>query len=396
MAKKRPARLTHSFVNSLALPGRYGDGRGGFGLSLLVKRTKNGRWSKTWSQRLRINGVLITRGLGSFPLVSLAMARDKAFENAQQAEQGEDIRKPPPVVPTVWEAFDLVVALRSPGWKNPRTGDWWRLSKQYCESIGNIPVSEVTPSDVREIIGPLWHQQGKTAREVRSTLSAVMSWAVDEGHLRVNPARAEVTRHLGRAQVPKHHRSLDSKDLGAALVVVRDADIWWAVKWCLIFIALTCVRSGEAREATWDEVDLDKAVWKIPAARMKRPEEHKVPLSAQAVEVLCYARSQGVDRSGLVFPSERPGECVREYRLSKLFRDLGIPAVPHGLRATFRNWAGGTAGIADPVAETVLAHVQKEAVRRAYLTSDFFEYRVPVMQEWADFIAETMGPVVPT
>jgi len=72
---------------------------------------------------------------------------------------------------------------------------------------------------------------------------------------------------------------LDSKDLGAALVVVRDADIWWAVKWCLIFIALTCVRSGEAREATWDEVDLDKAVWKIPAARMKRPEEHKVPLS---------------------------------------------------------------------------------------------------------------------
>ena len=114
---KEYIRLTHNFVRSVATEGRYGDGRGGLGLSLLVKKTASGRWSRTWSQRIRIGGKLAMLGLGSFPSVTLAMARDKALDNARRVESGEDIRKPPPTVPTVDEAFDRVIKGREKSWK---------------------------------------------------------------------------------------------------------------------------------------------------------------------------------------------------------------------------------------------------------------------------------------
>ena len=118
MSKTRSARLTHTFIKSVTKEGRYGDGRGGFGLSLLARKTQNGGWSKTWSQRLHIGKTRqeYTPGLGSWPLVTLADARAKAFENARLVKQGVDIRKPAAHVPTVAEAFETVIALKEPGW----------------------------------------------------------------------------------------------------------------------------------------------------------------------------------------------------------------------------------------------------------------------------------------
>ena len=393
MAVKRPAKLSQTFVKNVAQPGRYGDGRGGFGLSLLVKRTKNGRWSKSWSQRLRINGDTVTRGLGSFPVVALADAREKALENTRRVAQGEDIRRSKPTVPNVREAFDKVIDMRSPSWKNARTLDGWHRSQRYYEPIGSTPVSDVTRSDVINLLAPLWHEKNRTAREMRSNLSTVMEWAIDEGYRGDNPAGAQITRHFGEAPRTVHHPSLDYVDLGAALATVRDADAWWAVKLCLIFTALTCVRSGEGRKATWDEIDLDKTTWTIPAARMKNKEKHKVPLSDQAIEVLVYARNQ-TGGQGTIFPPIRGGECMSSGTLSRLFRKLEITAAPHGLRASFKNWASAQPHIAKAVAEKALSHRPTDQVVEAYETSDFFKERVPVMQEWADFLTETMGPVV--
>ena len=210
----------------------------------------------------------------------------------------------------------------------------------------------------------------------------------------MNPAGSENTLNLGKQKRAVHLPSLDHRDVGGALAVIRDVDVWWAVQACIIFMALTCVRSREAREATWEEIDFETATWTIPATRMKNGVEHRVPLSAQAMEVLAYARAQG-GGEGLIFPSRRGGKVIHPGALSKLFLELKIPSVPHGLRATFMNWAVERAHIAEPVAEMVLAHQTLSAEMRAFHRSELFERRVLVMQEWADFIAETMDLVAP-
>ena len=209
-----------------------------------------------------------------------------------------------------------------------------------------------------------------------------------------NPVGSGGTRRFGEVQPSPHGRFLDADELGQALAKIRDCDAWWAVKCCLIFMAFTCVRSNEARGATWDEVDLDKAEWTIPAIRMKNGVRHRVPLSTEAVEVLAYAREQGGGQ-GLIFPSQRGGKVIGPGVLSKLFLELKIPCVPRGLRATFMNWAFECTDIPPLVAETVLGHQSSSTVVGLFLTSRFFERRVPVMQEWGDVLTETMEPVVP-
>ena len=209
-----------------------------------------------------------------------------------------------------------------------------------------------------------------------------------------NPVGSGGSRSFGKVPLSAYLRCLDADELGEALAKIRDCDAWWAVKYCLSFMALTCVRSNEASGATWDEVDLDKAEWTIPAIRMKNGVRHRVLLSTQAVEILAYALEQGGGQ-GLIFPSRRGGKVIHPGTLSKLFFELEIPAVPHGLRATFMNWAGGRAHIPELEAQLVLAHQPSSAVVSSFLTSNFSERRVPVMQEWGDFLTETMEPVVP-
>ena len=398
MAKSRGhSRLTHNFVKSVAKEGRYGDGRGGLGLSLLVKRTANWRWSKTWSQRIRVKGRLRTVGIGSFPVVTLAMARDKVLDNARRVEQGEDILKPTPPIPTVDEAFDRVIADRKKSWEGEQTLNNWRRIKQHCKPIGSKLVSEVMAKDVLNLITPLWHKAPDNARTIRSKLSIVMEWSITEGlRKETNPAGPSVTKSLGKQDPVTHHDSLDPSQLGSALATIRDADVWWAAKYALIFIAFTGVRSGEARKATWDEINLDTDTWKIPASRMKARKEHKIPLTTQAKEILAYAREHGESKHGTIFPPELGGRYMNSGSLSDLMHDLALSAVPHGSRSSFMNWASGRPHIPDPVAEMVLAHTPSDKVKKAYRTSDFFEHRIPVMQEWAHFLTESMGPVIST
>ena len=397
MGKRKFTGLTHTFVKTVAWPGRYGDGRGGMGLSLLVKPTSNGKWSKSWSQRLRINGAITTLGLGSFPIVTLAEAREKVLDNARRVAHGEDIRKPGPTIPTVAEGFEAVIAARAPSWKGTHTRYAWYLSLRYCEKISAMLVSEVTVTHVLALLAPLWQKKPKTGREVRSNLSTVMEWAILSGHRTTNPASPAVARTLGKQPPSSHHRSLEPDGLGSALAVVRDADAWWATKMCLILLALTGVRGGEATGAHWDEINLDTATWTIPALRMKASLEHVVPLSTQVLAVLAYARDRSDHSEHRIFPPElRRGAYMHTGRLSTLLRQLKIGAVPHGGRSSFRNWAGARGDVSQPVAETALAHTQPKKREGAYLTSTFFEQRRTLMQQWADFLSETMGPVIPT
>ena len=401
MAAVKSTRLTHTFVKSVKAgnkPKRYGDGPGGHGLSLLVKQTANARSSKTWAQRIRINGKLKSLGLGSWPVVTLADVRATVLDNARRVARGEDILKPPPSIPTVDQVFDIVIEQRRPSWKGNYTENAWRLSQQYCHAIiGSKPVSEVRQKDVIDILAPIWQKKPKMAREVRSNLSTVMQWAIAREYCTRNPATPSTTRELGRQKPAVHHLSLAPNLVGHALALIRDADTWWATRCCLIFVAFTGTRSGEARMATWAEIDWENLILVIPGARMKNGLPHKVPLSPQVVELLQHVRDLNSGRcEGLIFPPERGGNYIAPTRLSELMKKLSIKATPHGFRAAFRNWAGGLADIAQPAAEAVLAHKQGTEIERAYLTSDFFEHRLPIMDRWADFITGTMGPITST
>ena len=393
MASERPDRLTHKYILKEAEPGRHGDGRGGNGLSILITERTGGRMTRTWSQRVLINGQLTNIGLGSFPAVTLAMARAKAADNARKIAQGEDIRKPPPKVPTLNEIIDQMLVARSR--KNPtkKTVDGWHRLKAGCAPIGSKPVSAVTVPDILDIIEPLWEKSTRKATDLREFLDSAMKRAMRYGYRTDNPATSDITEDLGKPTPPVHHESLPHADVGKNLAIIRDAPVWWAVRYGLEFLALTSTRSADVRKAEWKHFDLesDEPIWHIPKTKNGLP--HDVPLSTHAVEIVLYAEEKTGRRHRRVFPPELGGDLMDDGRFSKLMKTLLIPATPHGFRSSFRNWAGGR-GIPDPVAERVLAHKPPNQTIEAYLNSPFLPERTPVMQMWADYIAETMGPVI--
>ena len=155
------------------------------------------------------------------------------------------------------------------------------------------------------------------------------------------------------------------------------------------FLVLTACRSGEVRLANWDEIDIDASEWTIPAERMKTKRPHRVPLSGRAVEVLHEAR-EIADSSGLVFPSPT-GRALSDSTHSKLLRELGIVAVPHGFRSSFRDWASECSNAPRAVMEAALAHTIKDKVEAAYARSDLFKRRRKLMDAWARYLVNGMG-----
>ena len=383
-AKKpgRPATLSAAFVRTVTAPGRYGDGRGGFGLSLLVKPMRNGRTSRSWAQRIIIDGKVVNIGLGRAPLVSLAEAREAALTNAREVAQGRDPRGGG--VPTFAEACEKVLELHAPSWRGgERSVMQFRNSmKTYAfPALGRRRVNEIAVQHVLEALIPIWNEKPETARKVRQRVSTVMKWAVAQGHRQDDPAGSAISAALPRnTGGGKHYRALDYREVGAALATIDASAAWDASKLCLKFVALTAVRSGEARCATWDEIDLDAAVWRVPASRTKTGREHRAPLSDEAVLVLEQARA-AYGGDGLVFPAAR-GRPISDNTLLKLFRTNGIDSTIHGLRSSFRDWAAET-GQPRELAEAALAHVVG-GVEGAYFRSDLFERRRAMMQAWSD------------
>ena len=179
-------------------------------------------------------------------------------------------------------------------------------------------------------------------------------------------------------------KSLPYAEVSDALAKIRESGAHPGTKLCFEFLVLTATRSGEARLATWDEIDFEKKVWTIPPERMKMAREHRIPLSKHAVKLLAKAQKLS-DGSGLIFPSIT-GKPLSDNTLSKLLRDLKIPAVPHGFRSSLRDWAGERS-VPREVAEACLAHVVA-GTEGAYFRSDLFELRHQVMQDWADYLAQ--------
>ena len=383
---KRPKQLSAAFVKTVKEPGRYGDGRGGYGLSLLVKEGTTGRLSKSWSQRMRINGQPFNLGLGGYPVITLGKARELALENRRAVANGIDLRTPPKVVPTFTDAIEAVIALRSTKWKNPKTAKRWRaiLDTYAVPTLGRKLVSEVNSAEVMAVLSPIWVEKPETGKQVREHISVVMEWAKVEGHRTDNPADKAILKALPKHGRKSHFRALPFAEIAPAIEKVRSTDAHLSTKLAFEFIALTACRSGEARLATWDEIDLDAATWTIPAERMKNGLQHRVPLSRGALDVLRKAKELE-DGTGLVFPSVR-GKPMTDATISKLLRCNNIGTTPHGLRSAFRDWAAECSDVPREIAEHALAHVEGSASELAYRRTDYFDRRRGLMQGWADFI----------
>jgi len=280
------------------------------------------------------------------------------------------------------------IAANEESWRNPKHRQQWRntLDTYVYPVIGDLPVAEVGTAHVLKILEPIWKGKAETASRIRGRIETVLDSAKARGyrqgenparwrgHLaQILPARTKLSRGHHKAisyeQVPAFVRALHKRDAVAALA--------------LEFTILTAARSGEVIGATWAEVDLDKAIWTIPADRMKAAKEHRVPLSPRAVEILESVTPLGGE---YLFPGAKGGK-LSSMAMAMLMRRMKVDATVHGFRSGFRDWAAECTGYAHEVAEMALAHTIENKVERAYRRGDLFDKRRRLMDDWATYCA---------
>ena len=380
-------RLTSRFCKDTNAPGRYGDGRGGYGLSLLVRETPNGKISKAWAQRLRFDGQPFNIGLGNFPLVSLAKAREVAFQNAQQVKNGIDVReskKQRRMMPTFASAAESTLKHHSAGWTGGKTEKNYRaqLERYILPTIGKDRIDRITTPDLVAVLSPIWNESAATAKKVRNLLNMTFIWAKGMGYISVNPAD-NLGDVMGKQQQVKHHDACPWRDVPAAVRAFRETKAADYSKLAFEFIVLTASRLTEVRAARWDEIDWTAATWTIPAERMKNRQPHRVPLSSAAMDVLhgAYALTGGV---GLIFANSAGKPFSLATLVQTLRRNMAEYTV-HGFRSSFRDWAADNA-IDRELAEVSLAHKVGSAVEHSYWRSDIVERRREIMEAWGKHV----------
>ena len=379
--------LSPAFIRS-APSGRHADGNG---LYLFVQPSG----TRSWIQRLLIRGRRRELGLGSVALVPLAEAREKALANRKLARKGGDPlaeKRRSQGIPTFAEAAMRVLEQKQGGWRNPRHSREWRssLRRFAFPRIGKMPVSEVTSADLLEILTPLWHRKVDTAKRVRQRLRAVLEWAVAMEYRIDNPCD-RIGPVLGpQKDVTEHMQAVPHRVVAAVIRRVRTSTALPAARLALEFLVLTAARWGEVRWAEWEEIDRDGRVWTVPARRAKTNRRHRVPLCGRALEILEAARALGEGAVPLVF-THGGGRPLHDSAVRRLLRQLGIAAVPHGFRSTFRDWAAEETDHPREVIEAALAHVVRNRVEAAYARSDLFERRRVLMDDWARYLARGMA-----
>lgn len=381
------ARLSAVAVKKAHRPGIYQDGGG---LRLVV--TPAG--TRQWVLRVTVNGKRRDVGLGGFPAVSLDDARKLAAGHRTTAKIGgdpiENRRLERAKARTYREAFDDYYATKKKELTNgSHVREWQSCMERYVfPKIGDRPVGEVRAGEVVDILRPIWDVKGETARRVLQRMTAVFdAEIVLENRERANPCTG-VARVLGATPREKgNYRSLPYGQIGAFVKALRLRAGDPATKLCLEWLILTAARSGEARGAAWTEIDKNQAMWILPAERMKGRREHVVPLTSRCIEIVKATRALG--RKGpLLFPSQMSGEMLSDMTLTKLLRDMDYASVAtvHGFRSTFKTWCGEVDKVRDEVSEAALAHMDRNAVRAAYLRAQYLDERAELMDRWEKFV----------
>ena len=351
---------------------------------LRLRVTAGGSRQFIW--RGTLNGRVVDRGLGAWPVVTLEEARDIALDCKRAARRGDDPRSVIRAagIPTFAECAEKVISLREGAWKDGgRTGEQWKASlRDHAGPIMETPVNKIDAGAVLGVLTPIWLSRPETANRVRVRIGAVLKWALAQGYRADDPSEAIKAALPAVKREKVHHRAVHHRDVADVLRKVSDAGAFWSMRMATTFATLTATRSGEARSARWDQVDMDEMTWTIPAESMKMGKAHRVPLSRQALDVLREARRLGGDRD-IIFPAARADRPVAGGVLGQFMRDMNTGTL-HGMRASFRSWCADT-GVDREVAEAALAHVV-QGVEGAYQRSDLCERRRELMQRWADYI----------
>ena len=253
--------------------------------------------------------------------------------------------------------------------------------------LGRKRVDRITTSDVMSVLLPHCSSRRETMRRIKQRLSRIFRWSIAQGYRTDDRAGTALDAALPRnGGKTRHYKALPHGEVSAAVEAVRKSGAWPGTKAAFEFLVLTACRSGEVRQARWEEIDLASDVWTIPADRAKTERQHRMPLAPRAVAILDEMRKLSGDK-GLIFPSVT-GKALPDATLSKLVRTQGIQAVPHGFRSSFRDWCGET-GQPREVAEACLAHAVKNKVEAAYARSDLFNRRRKLIRTWAEYLTTT-------
>lgn len=414
-----PNKLNAIFCKKTTKLGRHHDG-GGLYLNVTASKAKAASeqgadtLNKSWLLRWGENG-RHSMGLGRLADVSLADARIRAEELRRQIRQGIDPRKAQEQARqdlktqqsrlTVREATEAFLATHQDGWRNDKHRDQWRntLNAYVMPRLGDAVCAEITADQVRETLAPIWKTKPETASRVRGRLEKILDWAsVREGraHSGANPARWKGVQELllgshGANRQIEHHAAMPNAEVPAfwkRLESVSGVSVQ-----ALKFTILTACRTNEVIKARWDEIDLDAAVWTIPAQRMKAGKQHRVPLSTAAMKVLQQMKQ--VQNGDYVFWSDRSrrsGHLSNMAMLMLLRNTLEVDDYTvHGFRSTFRDWVAESHGLDTEVAEHALAHQLTDKVVAAYLRTEYMDKRRHMMEAWAAYCTMGVRPASP-
>ncbi len=386
------------------------------GLHMQITPT-NGR---SWVLRVKVGTLRRDIGLGGFPGVTLAKAREKARDAREKIEQGIDPIEERKAAKsaliasqrrglTFADAMDRFLDAKLEGFENPKHRQQWRntLATYAKPDLGPMLVQDIAVQDVLRVLEPIWIDKTSTAKRLRGRIEALLSWATVAGHRTGdNPARwggnlKELLPAPSKVAKETHRPALQIDDAPRWFEALQSRDGFGAR--ALEFLAMTGIRSQEVRGALWEEIVFDKALWIIPASRMKMDKEHRVPLPAAAVALL--QTLPRIDDNPLVFPAARGGQLsdmtlsatmkrmhkaeIEAGRVGYLDRVSKRPAVPHGLRSTFRDWVAERTNYPGDMAEVAIAHKISNAVEAAYRRGDMIEKRRRMMADWAGYLSGT-------
>ena len=373
--------------------------------------------ARSWILRMRIGGKRQPIGLGSYPEVSLAEAREQARRLSADARNGIDLvaRKraqrsallaAAAKAKTFQDCAEAYIAAHASDYTNDKHRKQWAstLEAYAYPVIGKLLVSDISMRNVLDVLlqdtthrdksrGQLWYKKPETAKRLLDRIRTVLDYAtVNEYRSGTNPATwrgyldTQLPSPRGLKRV-KHQPAVPYDKAGDFMMKLRQNDSISAR--ALEFLILTGVRSGSVRHAEWAEIDLQKKLWIIPASHTKQKREHRVPLQQQSIKLLKSLRKDA--SCPLVFPSPAGG-ALSDMALSQLMRgmrergELKVEAVPHGFRSTFRDWAAETTNYPDEIRKAASGHTVGDAVQESYQRSDLLEKRRRLMQDWANFL----------
>jgi len=383
-------------VSRLNTPGHYAVG-GVAGLYLYI----NDATAKSWVLRIMVGLQRRHIGIGGYPTVTLAQAKEKARQLREEVRNGQDpiqqriavaseLKAKQASAITFQQAAEGYLATHGDTWRNAKHRAQWisTLTNYVYPVIGDLLIQDIAIEQVLSVLTPIWKTKNETASRIRGRIESVLDWAAARNYRSgENPARwkgllDKLLPAPSKVKVVNHHRAMAIDEAPDFISRLRLQDGVAAL--ALEFLILCAARSGEVRGARWSEIDLEGCLWTVPKTRMKAGKEHRVPLNPQAIEILSTIQNSA--ENDLIFVAPKGGE-LSDMTLTAVMRRMKVDAVPHGFRSTFRDWVGERTNYPRELAEQALAHALENKVEAAYRRGDALDKRRILMNDWGSFLS---------